>query len=903
MPRKTIIFVRHGESEYNKAMRETGEDPLLRDAKLTERGRAQAAGARPQLQELFEEIGSSAGWLLLSSPLRRALDTAAGIWPEAFQAAEGTRFEIWPELREVVTGCDDLGSTPKQLQFAFPHLHAQLGSLPEVWWTIPPAYQDVPLDGDDLRNAYQKDPDAFEAADEAIFAGRVAQLLEKLASVKEDRIVVVAHCDLIGELTEQMGLTEKKKSGKLRKGWWLSNCECRLLRDFEFKAPEPKPAAARTSLAEPRRTGNGRPGPDVPQKATRKTEVSERSADEAAMHAAAEAAAERALEHDRSTHGKDWWKKLQALHGQVFDALERAERELKTATESLSVVGHQLDTLRAVVQESCLSATALEQRQPEMTRASSTTSRDSSPVRLTLSVADPPGLLLHQHNLQKRKNKQAAQPRFRRVSNVHAAAATGDLRLHGRWMELSTEASQGEAGRERPNKARTAFRSRTATMDDLASANSTGKLPILHPQGLFKLCWDLLALTLLLNDCILLPISLAWDFSMVDDGIGGTITAVSFYTSLVFWTADLPVNLNTAIYIRGRLVMHRRSILWHYSRSWMMFDMFVLSLDYGYLLLSTDVLLLRFVRILRVIRLVRIVKLSKLNTIIEESAASAGRQWVTLVVAITKTAIMMLTTAHFLTCAWFYIGLNLGPELPSLSWVEIAQIAERPETRGLNASSTDDDLSSGWSGQVAHLVPGFIQYMHSLRWIMNSPSPPEMAAGSGVEWGFDILISVTTLVVIGSAISKISGTTAELRAMNEESDRRRRDVRLYLAGQSVSYELVTRIMRFVDYKLEKFSTNTLDASLISPTLQLELYVSQRANYVSRIPIFALLQECYPDVFGSVCAALKKNFFEKGEPVFQAGSYATSLQLTSTGTYSYQEQSSIHSATGQQVRVQ
>lgn len=30
------------------------------------------------------------------------------------------------------------------------------------------------------------------------------------------------------------------------------------------------------------------------------------------MHAAAEAAAERALEHDRSAHGKDWWKKLQA---------------------------------------------------------------------------------------------------------------------------------------------------------------------------------------------------------------------------------------------------------------------------------------------------------------------------------------------------------------------------------------------------------------------------------------------------------------------------------------------------------------------------------------------------------------------------------------------------------------
>ncbi|CAE7313782.1 HCN4 [Symbiodinium natans] len=235
MAPKTIIFVRHGESEYNKAMRETGEDPFLRDAKLTERGRAQAAAARPQLQKLREEAGGTAGWLLLSSPLRRALDTAAGIWPEAFHVEEGTRFEIWPELREVVTGCDDLGSTPRQLHGAYPHLAALLSTLPEVWWTIPPAYRDVPVEGDALRDAYQNDPDAFEEADEAAFPARVAELLRKLASVREDRVVVVAHCDLIGELTEQMGLKEKKASGKIRKGWWLSNCECRLLPGFEFK--------------------------------------------------------------------------------------------------------------------------------------------------------------------------------------------------------------------------------------------------------------------------------------------------------------------------------------------------------------------------------------------------------------------------------------------------------------------------------------------------------------------------------------------------------------------------------------------------------------------------------------------------------------------------------------------
>ena len=36
-----------------------------------------------------------------------------------------------------------------------------------------------------------------------------------------------------------------------------------------------------------------------------------------------------------------------------------------------------------------------------------------------------------------------------------------------------------------------------------------------------------------------------------------------------------------------------------------MFDLFVLTLDYGYLMLSADIVLLRFVRILRVVRLIR----------------------------------------------------------------------------------------------------------------------------------------------------------------------------------------------------------------------------------------------------------------------------------------------------------
>ncbi|CAE8599605.1 unnamed protein product, partial [Polarella glacialis] len=146
---KTIIFVRHGESEYNKAMRETGKDPMIRDAPLTIRGQEQAEAARSVLASLRASASpgnsnnnnnngnnnnstnndnNNSSWLLLSSPLRRALHTASRVWPEAFSGGDNaaSRFEIWADLRELVTGFDDMGSRPAQLLEQFPHLAVQL---------------------------------------------------------------------------------------------------------------------------------------------------------------------------------------------------------------------------------------------------------------------------------------------------------------------------------------------------------------------------------------------------------------------------------------------------------------------------------------------------------------------------------------------------------------------------------------------------------------------------------------------------------------------------------------------------------------------------------------------------------------------------------------------------------
>ena len=528
---------------------------------------------------------------------------------------------------------------------------------------------------------------------------------------------------------------------------------------------------------------------------------------------------------------------------ELTQCLDRADAELRDASERLASVGQQLHSMRDVV---------VGQTKPRQG------SKGVAATSGSLLLQDPPALTLHQHQMQNRKAQP--EPRFRRASGSGAQGEL-QLRLHGRWMELSTHAGAEVTVKDKTRKFKEAL-STSSTRDDLEKLMLKSRtIKVFHPQGFFKLCWDIIALFLLINDAITIPPSLAWDVKMTQPTFGGWYVMISFWMSLIFWSFDFPINLNTAVYVKGTLQSGRDKILWMYLTTWMPFDLLLIGFDYMFIsfdLGDTNLAVVRSARILRVLRMIRLIKLSKLNNLIEESAAAAGRQWVTMVVAITKTGVGMILVAHWLTCFWYWTGMFLvDTSIPN--WIEENE---------------------------ASLVAGWIQYLHALRWILNAPSPPEIHPASGVERAVDIFISVVTLVVIGSAISKISGTMAELRAMNEETSRRRREVRLYLASQAVSYELVTRIMRFVDYKLEKVSANNMDATLISPTLQLELYINQRADYLSQMPIFALAQECYPEVFGSLCAAFTKTFYEKGESVFTAGSYATALHLTYVGKYEY-----------------
>ena len=299
--------------------------------------------------------------------------------------------------------------------------------------------------------------------------------------------------------------------------------------------------------------------------------------------------------------------------------------------------------------------------------------------------------------------------------------------------------------------------------------------------------------------------ALAWDIPH-SSNVGLTLM---FWCGLVFWSCDIAANLNTAIYARGRLVRDRAAIALSYLSTWAIFDVSLVTLDLANAFAADTIsaaAAFRLARVIRAFRLLRLLKIARLQTVVQELAASTGRQWLMLVIAIINTTFVLLVVAHMLTCIWVWLGRSTQSEGRE-SWIDIA-------------------------GAATLSIP--LQYLHSLRYVMNSPSPPTIAPDNGQERLFDILtywpadctrdhgtircpqnmassrvhfnagsggaslkrscpVSVTTvltscirirfsILVMGTTISTIAGSLHDLRAMNEARARQRREVRLYLTG-------------------------------------------------------------------------------------------------------------------------
>ena len=115
-----MIFLRHGQSEFNLHFTRTRVDPGIIDPKLTELGHQQAAAAAEALAQ--RDIRR-----IVVSPYTRALQTATPVAERL-----GLPLTVTPLVRERYAFACDVGSPASALRERFPDhgFHA----VEEVWW-------------------------------------------------------------------------------------------------------------------------------------------------------------------------------------------------------------------------------------------------------------------------------------------------------------------------------------------------------------------------------------------------------------------------------------------------------------------------------------------------------------------------------------------------------------------------------------------------------------------------------------------------------------------------------------------------------------------------------------------------------------------------------------------------
>ncbi|CAE7667573.1 CNGA3 [Symbiodinium sp. CCMP2456] len=457
------------------------------------------------------------------------------------------------------------------------------------------------------------------------------------------------------------------------------------------------------------------------------------------------------------------------------------------------------------------------------------------------------------------------------------------LRLNSHLMELSMRAAESVTvfRKERMSTLSVSpvatVSPRTRQIRNVAAQLSTelekceSIFKVFPPNSTFRLIWDFCGISFIVLDAFLLPMCIAWGWEISpmppsSPTFDNQLFQLFAIVSLVFWPLDILVNFNTAFYTQGRVETRRSQIAKRYAATWLPFDICVVTIDYlaGLLVQATEeqttdflqpLRSARYLRIMRTVRILRIVKAGKINVLLENLVISLGRQWLILAFTVGKMLLVIGAVAHILACIWYALGDTISQERDS--WLQLAQVGDAPFQT---------------------------QYIHSLSWILLTPSPAPLEPDSNIEHTAVLVLFVTTVLVIGSALSILTGTLNEIRQVNSERSKKRRELRIFLQNRLVPTELLMRIMSYADYKMTRHSPIAYDTTLISPMLEAELATSQFGSVLTSHPLLGFISSMYPSVFAECCRSLHKLFFCEGEAVFDEGSMAEKMYITSHGKF-------------------
>ncbi|CAE7689158.1 HCN1 [Symbiodinium sp. CCMP2456] len=326
---------------------------------------------------------------------------------------------------------------------------------------------------------------------------------------------------------------------------------------------------------------------------------------------------------------------------------------------------------------------------------------------------------------------------------------------------------------------------------------------IQHPGSPLRAWWDVLGMTLLTFDIVVIPLR------FFDPPETLVLVIMSWVTQL-FWNLDILVSFITGYYHKGILVLDLRRIVKHYATTWFPFDATVVGIDWllygleGRNQTAGVARLSKTVRILRFLRLVRLARLAKVSTMVEALQEQINSQVATIHYSIFKIIGRMMLLNHVIACSWWGIA-QLDEGQPN--WISENQL----EGRSIE-----------------------YQYSTALHWSLTQlgVGQTNIEAVNFAERLFSIFITFCALITFSTLVSSVTSLMASLQRLKTEEIEQFRSLRRFLVQNEIPADLGHRVTRFLQYTYAlRHEALSLDVhlpilNLLSKPLQAELQLAR-----------------------------------------------------------------------------
>mmetsp|Transcript_10539 Transcript_10539/g.30597 ORF Transcript_10539/g.30597 Transcript_10539/m.30597 type:complete len:740 (-) Transcript_10539:141-2360(-) len=385
---------------------------------------------------------------------------------------------------------------------------------------------------------------------------------------------------------------------------------------------------------------------------------------------------------------------------------------------------------------------------------------------------------------------------------------------------------------------------------------------VLHPCSTARAIWDLLSSLIIGYDLIFIPFELG-GFSVPE---GYALFYVTDRCTACFWALDVFMSFITGYHSGGLIEMRMGKIAKRYAKSWLVFDLLVVAMDWIFIFLGGFSLLRigksnRLFRIIRTLRIVRSVKMTvRLAQILDSFRSEALR----IFLNICAHGLCILTLNHYFACGWYFVGTNTAVE-------------------------------NNWVVKFVDNEPTITRYVTALHWSFTqfTPAGMEIHPTNFSERLYTVITVFFAMITFSSFMGSITANMTALRRLSSEPATQQKILQDYFMEHGISAELGTRVWGYLkknhfqnrkralrkDIAVLKFLPSSMSCDLNE-----ELYLP----VIKQHPFFFHYGILHYHGARAICdTVVSEHALTLGEPVFHAGTSAETMYFVTLGKMYYE----------------